>query len=327
MPRTKLLGTLVVMLLAATALGRERFEQLLSPQIGEQQIITEFKSFTYFNVDVADQDDKLHMTRYDFNFSIPVWQHDQGELSLIGRVEAYDLDTDAEIPHTFDELPNTLWDVRAGATYRHRLNNGWTAGGTLEFGSASDRPFGSIDEMLLTVNAFLRIPHGERNAFYVLVNFDTNRQFLAGVPIPGVAYQWRPSDQFMAFVGVPFSLIRWEPIDRLELEATYFIPRIVKAKVGYRIVDNVKLYAGFDWTNERFMRADRDDNDFRLWYYEKRVAGGVRWDIIDNLWLDFSAGWAFDRFFFEAEEYDDRNDRRLDVDDSPMLMLQLGFRV
>ena len=37
-------------------------------------------------------------------------------------------------------------------------------------------------------------------------------------------------------------------------------------------------------------------------------------------------GWAFDRFFFEGDRYEDRGFNRLEIADGPFLRIQLGVR-
>jgi hypothetical protein len=224
-------------------------------------------------------------------------------------------------------LPETYWDLRLGGTYRHRFDNGWIAGGNLTVGSASDRPFDTIDEWIVTGTGFLRIPHGERNGWLIYANYSNVREFLPHVPIPGAGYQFVVNDRLRGLVGVPFNSVSWEPIDRLTLEASYLIPRTIHSKISYRILEPVKIYAGFDWDSDRFFRADRDDSRDRISYYEKRVMGGVRWDITEKLWLDFAGGFAFDRFMFEGRDYGDRDKNRVSIENGPMLMLQIGLRM
>jgi hypothetical protein len=224
-----------------------------------------------------------------------------------------------------DQLPGELWDVSLGAGYRHKFDNDWVAGAQFAFGSASDRPFASGEEITVTANGFLRIPAGETDGWVFLLNYSNNREFLPNVPIPGIAYDWDPGETVRALLGIPLTSVRWEPLDRLTLEGFYFIPRTIRAKVGYQLLDPLQLYATFAWDNDRFFRADRDDDDDRLFFYEKRVMGGVRWDITEDVWLDLAGGYVFDRFFFEAEEYDDRHGHKLEIDDGPVLRLQLGL--
>lgn len=313
---------------AVVAVGQEREALLFTdPRVGQQQVRTRYQSTGYFNANVADQGEKFHLVRHDFRMAVPLFQDDTNEWVLHGRVKALDTDTGARLPRSFRAFPDSLWDVRVGASYRHKFDNGWIAGGLVEVGSASDRPFHSADEWLVNANAFLRIPHVEDNAWLFYLNYANAREFWPNIPIPGFGYQFNLKDQLRGLVGVPFNQVVWEPLAGLTLEASYFPARTISAEIGYRIVKQVRLYAGFDWTNERFFRAGRQHTDHRLNYYEKRVMAGVRWDIVKNLWLDFGAGFAWDRSFFEAESYADRADNRIEISDAPMLKLQVGVQL
>ncbi|MBN1510955.1 MAG: hypothetical protein JXB13_02990, partial [Phycisphaerae bacterium] len=299
----------------------------LQPEVGRQSARGTYATHGYFNENTSQENAKLHMMRFDLRGSVPVFQNEHDEWLVTGRVKLLDIDTSARLQREDSAFPGHLWDVNAGLVYRHKFDNGWIAGGEFSFGSASDEPFASGDEIVVSATGFLRIPHGESNAWLFFLNYFNNRQFLPDLPIPGFGYEINAGSSFSALAGVPFTWVRWEPIDRLSLEASYILPRRVRAQIGYRILESLKVYAGYAWDNERFLRHDRNDDDDRLFYFEQRVSAGVRWDILESVWLDFSGGFAFDRFFFEGEDYGDRGDDRLDVGDGPFLMLQVGVEL
>jgi hypothetical protein len=317
----------VIAAMLPLARAQDQARQWFSPRLGEATLRADYGFTTSFNEPVARQGSKMHMSRHDFRLSFPLRQSERHEWTLQTSSAALDIDSGARLPDTLERFPGELWDVRVGTTYRHLFDNDWLGGGNLTIGSPSDRPFASGDEMRVAATGFLRVPHGERNAWLFLLNYANDRDFLPNVPIPGFAYQYEPSDRLSALVGIPMTVARWEPIERLTLEASYFMPRTVHAQVGYRLLQPLQLYAGFDWTNQRFFRHDRWDDDDRLFYFEKRVALGARWNIRENIWLDLAGGWAFDRFWFEGEDYGDRGDNRLDLSDGPVVKLQLGLRM
>ena len=234
-----------------------------------------------------------------------------------------DLDTDAILPDTWGAFPDHLWDVRVGGTYRRALTNGWIAGGHVSIGSPSDRPFAGADEVLVTATGLARIPHGERGAWLLMLHYANARDWLPHVPLPGVAYEYRANADLLATLGVPFSSIRYSPIPALTFEGSYVLPRRVSTRVTYAVDERLDLYAGFDWTSQSYFRHDRDDDDDRLTHYQKRVEAGVRMDITDKLRFDVTGGFAFDRFWFEGEDYSDRGDNRLDIGDGPFVTASL----
>jgi hypothetical protein len=199
-------------------------------------------------------------------------------------------------------------------------------GPSFEFGSPSDKPFASGDEILVNASGYLRIPRNEQSAWLVLVNFSNNRDFLANVPIPGFAYAYRPDQKLTLVGGIPFSMVRWRPADRWTVEGSFFIPRTAFAKLSYQLTDPLQLYAAFDWTNQRYFRHERRDDDDRLFYFQKRALAGARWQIDPDCFLDLSGGWAFDRFWFEGEDYGDRGDNRIDISDGPVMQMRFVLK-
>ena len=320
-------STMTVLIALAPVAWSQEQAAWLSPEIGNAKLTTSYSFTSFFNEPVARQNTKMQMMPHDFRLSFPLLQDEQREWTMQARFGAMDIDTDARLPDTRERFPGELWDVRVGTTYRQRLDNGWIGGGNLVIGSPSDRPFASGDEILVNATGFLMVPDSKQSTWVFFVNYANNRDFLPNVPLPGVAYDYRPDKRLRVLAGVPMSMLRWTPTDRLALEASYFIPRTIHAKVSFDLVEAVQLYAGFDWSSQRYFRHDRRDDDDRLFYYQKRVAIGARWDLHENVWLDLSGGWAFDRFWFEGEDYGDRGNNRLDLSDGPMIRFQLGLRI
>ena len=316
----------VPIILAPVAWGQEQ-AAWLSPEIGHTKLRTSYDVTSFFNEPVARQGTKMWMMQHDFRLSFPVLQDEQREWTVQARFRALDLDTDARLPDTRERFPGELWDVRVGTTYRQRLANDWITGGNLTIGSPSDRPFASDDETLANATGFLLVPDSQHSNWVFSVNYANNRDFLRNIPLPGVAYDYRPDQRLRVLAGVPMSMLRWSPIDRLALEASYFIPRTIHAQVSFDLAEALQLHAGFDWSSQRYFRHDRRDHDDGLSYYQKRVAIGARWDLQEKVWLDLSGGWAFDRFWFEGEDYGDRGNNRLDLSDGPMIKFELGLRI
>ena len=268
---------------------------------------------------------ELQRIEHSFSLSVPLSQDSRNEWSLAADVSLQDLDTHAILPDTRERFPGELWDVRAGASYRHQFENGWIGGASLTVGSASDKPFASENEMIVRALGLLRVPHGDRNAWLFSLVYASDQEFLGGVPIPGIAYLYAPSDRFKAVIGVPFTSIEFRPLDALTLEAQYFPLRRVRARATYQLFRPLRLYAGFDWDNDHYFRADRQDKDDQLFYYEKRLTAGVRFDL-RHVGFRLSGGYAFDRFYFEGESYSDRHHNRIDIDAGPFVAAQVSVR-
>ena len=173
--------------------------------------------------------------------------------------------------------------------------------------------------MDINATAFLRVPARGKDAWIFFLNYGSNREFLPNIPIPGLGYPWEPSDQFSAIITTGVLSLTYKPIEKLTLSAPYVAVRTVDVRLTYQLFRPVRLWIGFDWTNERYLRAERADPDDRLFYYEKRVRAGAIIGLARWLFTDITGGYSFDRFYFEGEGYSDRDQNRVDVDSGPFV--------
>ena len=241
------------------------------------------------------------------------------------NMRVLDIRTDARLPHTGEPFPEHLWDVRVSQTFFLPPAFGAV---DVTMGSASDRPFDSADEVTADITWFCGYPFASRGGVspIFLVNYANNRDFLNRRVYPGVGLRMQPTENLRYMVGFPFNAVHWRFLDRFTLSADYQFPRTVHSRLAWRAARPVELFAGFDWTNRRFFRHDRRTRDDRLWYLEKRVYGGLKWDFTKAGYFEVLGGYAFDRFFFEGDRYEDRSFNRINIADGPFLMLQIGLR-
>ncbi|HBI42707.1 MAG TPA: hypothetical protein DDY78_07605 [Planctomycetales bacterium] len=275
---------------------------------------------------VAGQAAHLGYVEQDLSLSTPIW-HEGGDVwstSLNVRSELFQ--TDAFLPTTGDRFPPELWDVRLGTAYQHLFDNGWVGGANLSVGSASDRPFAAFKDMTVGASASLRVPQGERNAWIFSLNYSTNSQVLSNIPIPGVAYFYNPNDWFQATIGFPFANMTYRATDDLTLQFSYALLTNIHTKAIYRLGPMVRLYGGFDWSNESYLRADRVNDQDRFQYNYKQIGGGVQVLLSRNADLDFSSGYDFDRFYYEGKGVGSEHNNRVDVGDGPYIGAKLSIR-
>jgi hypothetical protein len=297
---------------------------LLSPTVGNMPLRASVGFTAFPSEPVNYQPTSLAFYREDLAVSAPVWQNPCNEWSVSANVRAAEFQTHAVLLDTNQPFPSQLIDVRFGTAYRHLFDNDWVAGIGGSFGSASNEPFHSINELTVGVNAFLRIPQGEHNAWLFTLNYSTNSQI--NVPIPGVAYLWVPSPYFQAVIGFPFASATYRPTDDLTLSVSYALLTTFHARASYRILGPLRLYAAFDTDNESYFLVPREDDRERFFYYEKRVSGGLHYVFGPRVNLDLSGGYAFGRHYFEGRTLSDRSFDRVDVADGPYVALKLMFR-
>jgi hypothetical protein len=285
---------------------------LLSPTVGNMPYRASL-GFTWLPAEpLHNQPTSLTEYREDFAASAPIWQNYCNEWSLSANVRAEEFKTGAVLVDSDQSFPDQLIDVRFGTAYRHQFDNDWIAGAGVSFGSASNEPFHSVNELTAGVNAFLRIPQGEHNAWLFTINYSTTSQI--NVPIPGIAYLWAPSPYFQAVIGFPFASVNYQPIDDLTLSASYALLTTFHARATYRAMKPLRVYTALDFDNESYFLVPREDDRDRFFYYDKRVSAGVQYVFGPNTSLDFSGGYEFQRMYFEGQNLNDRGFDRIDVD-------------
>src|SRR5581483_3959 len=231
--------------------------------------------------------------------------------------------TDALLPGVPLPFPDQLWNVNLGVTGAHRFDNGWIGGLGVNGGSASNRPFESTRELYLGVNAFLRIPVRDADAWNLSLSYSPLGQL--AFPVPGVSYFWHPSDCFSANIGLPFS-IHWRPADDWTFDFSYMLLTTVHAKATYRLTDCLRVYGGYNWLNQGYhLNADGDSTN-RFFYYEQNLTAGARWTATRHLALDVASGYAFDRYYSEGRALGGGSGQRVDIEPGPFLSGQLSVR-
>lgn len=301
--------------------------RLFSAEMGKMKSSLSYQAMGYTTETLKDQSSRdFTMTRHDAIIVHPISQNSFNEWSVSSNLHVQDIRTNTILPTTGKPFPSDLWDLRFGTQYRQLLVNGWIGGGTLSVGSASNKPFYSVDEVTISANVFTRIPDSGKNAWVILLNYNNNREYLPHVPIPGVGYWYEPSSLYRIAVGIPFLFAEVNLMDDLTLRFNWLPIETVHAGLTYRLLKLLKLYGSFDWRNDRYFMAERTDKDKRFFYYEKRLTIGLQWDLTESILLDVSGGYAFDRFYFEGEKYSDRDLNRVDIKDGPFGALRIGLR-
>jgi len=299
---------------------------VLSPVVGQVPLSGGYQAVGFFDAPVRGQDTHLGYLQQDLNAITPIWQDVRNELYATARVGVESFFTHAVLPNTGQPLPAELWNVSVGTGYRHLFDNGWIGGASVSVGSASDKPFHSIDEMTVSASATLRVPRGDRDAWVFGVNLSSNSQVLPFVPIPFVAYLYNPSDRFQALVGFPFASVTYRPWDDLTFSASYALLTTFHARVSYRVAPPVSVFCALDFDNENYYLADRTDANQRFFNYSDRLSGGVHVVLARQALLEVSGGYVFDRVFFEGTGGTDQSFNKVSVAPGAFLGAKLQIR-
>jgi hypothetical protein len=298
---------------------------LISPVVGHAQYRASYGFTEYFNERVQTQGTSFGFFRENAQFSGPIWQDDHNEWTASTHVREEAFHTGGTIlPNTGQPFPNDLWNIGFGTGFRHLFDNGWIAGGNVSVGSASDEPFHGIKEMTVGVNASLRIPSGERNAWLFTLNYSATSE--VNFPIPGVAFLYNPNDCFQAVIGFPFISVNYRPTEDLTLSVSYAILTNFNARATYRVVPWMRLYGAFNVENESYFRVGRVDDRDRLFYYDDKLTVGALFPFNRSMSLDVSTGYVFDRYYFEGRTRSDTSNNRINIGDGPFIGANLQFR-
>lgn len=322
-------GTTIAILLCAVSpiVAQDGLERAFSPVLGKLKYSISYETDATIDAGVHGRDGELDNVNHRLSAMIPIFNTTDFEWSVSPILEARDFcGTQPTLPDTGETFPDALYDVGFSTQARMRVSKDWIAGARLEVHSPSDKPFHSDDETAVRLTSFVRIPWKPAWSWIVMLDVSNTRQFAENIPLPGGALHYTPGEHLEALLGFPYSMVRWRPVKDLTLSASYFIPRDLSAKINYRLFGPVNVYAAFDWDSATYRRYDRLDDDDELVYHEKRLAVGTKIYLNECTYVDVSGGYGFDRHWYEADEYDDRDENRLKLEDGPFVKAVLGVR-
>jgi len=283
--------------------------------------------FTWYPEQNTDQPGtRLSMERYYFQAAVPVYSKGADTFVLTSHFDETSVHTNAILPTTMQAFPSNLFNIAMGVNYFHQYDSGKVGGVVFDVGSASDKPFQSGREILASGTAFLLTPRDENSSWFVGVNASTNSQVLYGIPIPGGGYFYHPSENLQAIIGFPFSVISWKPSTDWQLQYVYAFLTTMHARAVYQPTQKWQAYAGFDWTNENWRRAERVNENDHFFYYEKKLATGFLYWFKPNVGFEMSGGYAFDRYFSEIDGFKLVGDNTVHIGASPYVSAQIDIR-
>jgi hypothetical protein len=288
-----------------------------------------YQATWYPSQPVTGQPTHVGFERQNLAVGFPLWSDDCNYISARVRVGMELFQSNAVLPISQVPMPEQLWNVSLGLSGGHRFENGWTVGGGFSVGSASDKPFESIDTINVGLNAFLRIPAGDRDSWLFTLTYSPLNQ--VSFPLPGVSYLWMPADWLTVNLGLPLIVI-YRPTESWILEASYMLLTNVHARSTYLLTDQIRLWAGYDWSYESHYLSvnsplvDTNNGFARFFYYEQRLSTGIHFSLTPHCGLDFLGGYAFDRDFQLGKSLSGASADRINVEAGPFVQAQLRLR-
>lgn len=315
-------AALLTMALAGPALGQTGPELMLKPWDGPDTDEPRFELGGQvrhsWDGSVDETDEDFELTNYDAGGRFRL-STERGATAVGFEYKLLDLDTGD------DALPTRLVDTSAAVGFGLGTWRDWSLAGTVGVGFAGDTPFTSDEAWYAKANLIAHRKLDDRRSVQLGLNFDGNRAIWPDVPLPIAAYNEKISDTFRYSVGFPLSSVQWQPADRLTLEASTVAFFSFNAEARYRLLERVRLFAGYESERTGF-HHDEDLDNRRLFYQEQRLEAGVRLkpEQLPGSQLVIAGGYAFDREFERGFDVRDLDTVR-EVSDEPFVRIGLDL--
>jgi len=259
--------------------------------------------------------------------SIVVLRRSSDTWSLNGRASRTELSWSPVVAQTGLVVPAKLWEFQGGGAFSRRLDDRKSWGVSAGLGSASDEPFGSLDNAEAKVTAYREFPGRARDSWMLFLAYSNNRTFWNGVPLPGAAYAFRePVPGLQAVIGLPFLWLSYQLDKDSRASFSLFGPTHLSVEGARRLFRRVWGYSRFERSPEQWLRADRAERRDRLIFDHQQARVGVRVEAGEGFSLDLSAGRDLRRRFYESRDASRSSVPRVELPDAWTGSLALSWR-
>ncbi|MAV90991.1 MAG: hypothetical protein CL676_06190 [Bdellovibrionaceae bacterium] len=259
-----------------------------------------------YQADTNQLDDKKksrenRLVNYDGNLNINFYK---GEKTIwFFSAKGDHLDTGLEnliIGPDSTQVDGRLKNESFGLGFRQYYSDESTLVTSIDYGSASDKPFGEPRNSTVSANVAYAFSPGSESQWILFINYSNNRPFLNNIPIPAFAYVYRPSKSFSVTLGIPFVFMSYADPPKTMFRL-FLSPSSAGYDYGIGIKGPLQIFNNFTYQVRSYMHENRINDDDRLIFEEKTVSLGIRSPVARGLSLSFSGGLAFDRFYYEGE--------------------------
>ena len=224
-----------------------------------------------------------------------------------------------ELANTKQGIPN-FYNIQFGASYRHYFENEKSLGIMASLGSSSDEPFKNGRDGTILVNSTYQL----NEKWVILGNYSNNRTFLNNIPIPGFIYVQKQSREETVMLGFPFIYIL-KPFyeDIFSVKYIGILPYNHKLRILYNKMPIIKPYIGIEQGPLVFFDSDRNSNNVRTFWFERKAALGFEKSFGPFLKIDFQVGNSFDREYFNAQSFARKHTEVQKIHDGAYVSLSL----
>ena len=151
---------------------------------------------------------------------------------------------------------------------------------------------------------------GKGDSLLIALDYNGNRAAYQDIPLPGFAYSKRINDEVGIVLGFPFSSITWESTtNHLKGKLDYEFPGTFAAEASYPLTKQIAVYGNLRNILDGF-HTDAMPSNRRLFFEQKRIETGIRWEPAKEFTLVVGGGWAFDTRFERG--FDTRDTRNIE---------------
>jgi hypothetical protein len=225
------------------------------------------------------------------------WADATNEVQLTSSWAEASTETGAPSPTT-GGFPDHLYDFRIGGMYRHVTADKEVIGGNVSIGSGDPTPFSSAQATTVSASLFWRVPRDNGDAWLWTLSYSNDRAILNNIPLPGVAYEWKPDPSCTVLIGLPFAFVTWNPTPLTHLDIAGTILGFAHAGGWWKpFADErwLRVQAAFDWGNETYKWPGRIADDQFIFFRSMKATAGLGAEVNAMISGSVYAGYAFDR--------------------------------
>jgi hypothetical protein len=237
-----------------------------------------------------------HIVSYG-NLQVQPWSDSANEIQISSSWVEATTRTGAPSPTT-GGFPERLYDFRVGGMYRHVTADKEVYGGNVSIGSGDPTPFSSAQATTISASLFWRVPRDDGDAWLWTLSYSNDRAILNNIPLPGVAYEWKPDPTCTVLIGLPFAFATWNPSPHVHLDIAGTILGFAHAGGWWKPFDGcqwLRLQAAYDWGNEVYKWPGHIADDQFVFFRSMKVTAGLGAELNPMISGSLYAGYAFDR--------------------------------
>lgn len=322
---TILLALSLFFVSAENCFGQDFFSSFFGPPVQDSHWRIEYEGGFFPEVEIEAQDNEFtsFQNTLRFDYTNPLGKRDTVSFSTKVLTERYS--TEGQFPDDGRAFPENLWDLRFSGAYKHRYENGNVLGVTTTLQSESDKPFHSYYETSFSTNLVYRKQRNDTSSWLFFLNYSTNRTVWNNIPIAGLGYWYQPNWRSFIIVGAPFLVGQVMSENRkYKLFVFAFVTRQMVLRFSYAILPFLSVDTSFEMDNKSYFLKDRQSRTDRFFTYEKTLYTGLKMSFSRTTSLSIGGGYAFDRYFFEGLDFDERQKNRVNIGDG--LFIEASFK-